>query len=104
MKRSTTAVYTLYIIVVTLLFDFALARVFWKDLTIKSNLAALDVRCEDTYFHHALKKKVEAIEEWGNVRYPLITNSLGFKDYDARDIQRTTDKQRIIFIGDSFTE
>jgi hypothetical protein len=41
---------------------------------------------------------------WGEVRYPLITNSLGFKDASARDVPLKSPSRRILLIGDSFAE
>jgi len=55
-------------------------------------------------YHHDLSRNFEGKELWGNVRYKIITNSLGFKDNRKRLIELVTAKYRILFIGDSFTE
>ena len=40
----------------------------------------------------------------GGTVYSISTNSLGFKDKTNRQISLKTDKKRLVFIGDSFTE
>ena len=61
---------------------------------------------KDKFFHHKyernISKKIET-KEYGS--YRLYTNSLGFRDSEVRDIKLKNDySERIIFIGDSFTE
>jgi len=56
------------------------------------------------YFHHGLEANHSFIEKWGNLEYRLTTNSLGFKDSRIKTVPLQTDKKRIVFIGDSFTE
>ena len=56
-----------------------------------------------SYYHHGLKKNYIGIELWGSLRPKIKTNSLGFKDTTNRKIALTTEKNRIIVIGDSFT-
>jgi hypothetical protein len=41
---------------------------------------------------------------WGEARYPLFTNSLGFKDGSVREVPLKGSSHRILLIGDSFTE
>jgi hypothetical protein len=41
---------------------------------------------------------------WGGHRYDLRTNSLAFKDREAREVPLESDAHRILFLGDSFTE
>tara|TARA_B110000971_G_C20001784_1_gene497210 strand:- start:92 stop:1240 length:1149 start_codon:yes stop_codon:yes gene_type:complete len=61
---------------------------------------------KDKFFHHKyernISKKIET-KEYGS--YRLYTNSLGFRDSKVKDIKLKSDySERIIFIGDSFTE
>ncbi len=63
-----------------------------------------DNRVESPYFNHTLNANYNGKDSWTAGEYPLITNSLGFKDRIVRNINSTTTKERIIFIGDSFTE
>lgn len=62
-------------------------------------------RRADKVFHHTLRKSVTQDEaEWGRHYYTVHTNSLGFKDREVRNIPLQSDKPRVVFIGDSFTE
>lgn len=56
------------------------------------------------YYHHGLlpDKSVEDIS-WGNRKYSVFTNSLGFRDASLRKVDPVSAKCRILFIGDSFT-
>jgi hypothetical protein len=58
----------------------------------------------DPVYNHTLKPKCDEFEYWGTRRYRLLTNSLGFRDASNRDVPLSTDRKRIVFIGDSFTE
>ncbi len=62
------------------------------------------IRTSSTIYHHDLKPLKSARVLWGNLRYTLTTNSLGFRDSQMRDIPLETSQHRIVFIGDSFTE
>jgi hypothetical protein len=55
-------------------------------------------------YHHALVPKFNGYDTWGDVRYPFITNSLGFRDAQVRDVPLTAASRRVLLIGDSFTE
>jgi len=63
-----------------------------------------ELLAQNEYYHHGLlpNKSVEGIS-WGNRRYSIYTNSLGFRDASTRGIDPASDKCRILFIGDSFT-
>lgn len=58
----------------------------------------------DAYYHHDLPKNYTGPRDWGYRQYELVTNSLGFKDKEVRRVPRTSDRRRIVFLGDSFTE
>lgn len=64
------------------------------------------IRTQHPYYHHDLKPcKSSYFEEMGNgYGYALTTNSLGFRDSLTRQVPLQTEKKRILFIGDSFTE
>ena len=55
-------------------------------------------------YHHDLKRNANAPAIWGPRRYQMITNSLGFRDKENRQIANKSDKYRIVFMGDSFVE
>jgi hypothetical protein len=59
---------------------------------------------ENSYYHHGLRKNFQGTVTWGQEKHPLYTNDLGFKDSQIRSVPRKADMQRILFIGDSFTE
>lgn len=62
-------------------------------------------RIKDPVFHHTLKKNIEHSDAvWGAMGYSIFTNSLGFKDESAREVPLKSNNERIVFIGDSFTE
>jgi len=60
------------------------------------------IRSED--FHHGLAPNRDIFEAWGLYRYRYHTNSLGFKDAGPGAVPLRSDKKRILFLGDSFTE
>lgn len=55
------------------------------------------------FYHHELKKNYHRFIKW-QYKYEIHTNSLGFKDSSNRKVDLHTNKYRILFIGDSFTE
>ena len=62
-------------------------------------------RVSNPRYHHDLKPDMSTDSAmWGPIRYPVTTNSLGFKDSRIRDVPLTDSLYRILFIGDSFTE
>lgn len=61
-------------------------------------------RCPDPYFHHGLLPNQTAINKWGDKEFNIYTNALGFKDKEPRNVPLQSEKKRILFIGDSFTE
>jgi hypothetical protein len=101
--RNPGISYTVYIILITLILDFCMAHIFWKSLAEDRQYYTRGLRCKDPYFHHALEKNVNKPWEWAGI-YPVITNSLGFRDSQIRNIPLVPDKERIVFIGDSFVE
>jgi lysophospholipase L1-like esterase len=62
-------------------------------------------RTRSREYHHGLKPST-ALDDarWGPGFYKVRTNSLGFRDREVREVPLTTDRWRILFIGDSFTE
>jgi len=56
------------------------------------------------YFHHDFAPNRKSLSKWGDRTIPIFTNSLGFKDKAQRKVPLETEKHRIVFIGDSFTE
>lgn len=55
-------------------------------------------------YHHDLIPNQDGVVAWLDYRTRLITNSLGFKDSEVRDVPLKSNGARILFIGDSITE
>jgi lysophospholipase L1-like esterase len=57
-------------------------------------------------YNHGFAQMVDAVDTWGNLRFRMRTNSLGFKDATNREVppQRAPGHRRVVLIGDSFTE
>jgi len=51
-----------------------------------------------------LKPDCSCIRAWGGERYSLMTNSLGFRDREIREVPLNDTKPRVLVLGDSFTE
>lgn len=62
-------------------------------------------RSTSELYSHDLRANVsDHLDNWGPIHYPVFTNSLGFRDGEVREIPLVTDQERILFMGDSFTE
>jgi hypothetical protein len=61
-------------------------------------------RIRHPVFNHTLRPNFSGPDHWFPTVYFLKTNSLGFKDLAVRDVPMASDRKRIVFIGDSFTE
>ena len=61
-------------------------------------------RVSHPLYHHDLAPGTDLVATWGGIRYPLRTNSLGFRDATARVVPLHGGTPRLLLIGDSFTE
>jgi hypothetical protein len=62
-------------------------------------------RVKSDIFHHGFKPNVSVDRDyWGPLVSSYRINSLGLRDHTVRDVPLTSDKRRVMFIGDSFTE
>jgi hypothetical protein len=61
-------------------------------------------RIADPVFHHTLAPNYDGYDRYGERRYRLVTNNLGFKDRAVQVVPTTPDTRRVLVIGDSFTE
>ncbi|WP_036291873.1 hypothetical protein [Methylosinus sp. PW1] len=83
--------------------EFILHRVYnWTNPFLDHGENAL--RSRDPVFTHTLRPNFDGYDVWGPYTPRIFTNSLGFKDAAARSVTANADRQRIVFIGDSFTE
>lgn len=88
----------LYCLALFLVFDFA-----YSTFT-RGQEQARATRVYDPIYDHGLAPKFDGYDIWGEARYRLITNSLGFKDASTRDVPLQSPARRILLIGDSFAE
>ena len=62
-------------------------------------------RVKSDVYHHGFAPNVSTeLEYWGALRSSYRINSLGFRDRAVREVPLVSDKRRVVFIGDSFTE
>jgi hypothetical protein len=87
-----------YCLLLLLLFDFA-----WSSLT-RGEEQERPVRIANPAYDHGFAADFVGHDVWGEVRYPLITNSLGFRDASPRDVPLKSASRRVLLIGDSFAE
>jgi len=88
----------LYCLGLFLIFDFA-----YSTFT-RGQEQARAARVYDPVYDHGLAPKFDGYDVWGEARYRLITNNLGFKDASTRDVPLQSPARRILLIGDSFAE
>ncbi|WP_166143019.1 SGNH/GDSL hydrolase family protein [Methylosinus sp. RM1] len=83
--------------------EFVLHRLYnWTNPFLDHGENAL--RSRDPVFTHTLRPNFDGYDVWGPVTPRIFTNSLGFKDGATRSVPAISDRKRIVFIGDSFTE
>jgi hypothetical protein len=92
------ALMVVYCLALFLGFDFA-----YSSLTRGQEQARV-ARIYDPVYDHTLAPNFDGYDIWGEARYRLITDSLGFKDASTRDVPLKPDTRRILLIGDSFAE
>lgn len=61
-------------------------------------------RCSNPHYHHDFLPNQNAETAWGDRKYRVFTNSLGFRDGSMRDVPLASKNKRILLIGDSFLE
>lgn len=62
------------------------------------------VRIANPAYDHGFAADFDGYDVWGELRYRLITDSLGFKDDSVRKVPLKSASRRILLIGDSFAE
>jgi hypothetical protein len=61
-------------------------------------------RIPDPAYHHTLVPNFDGYDNWGDTRFKVYTDSLGFRDVSVRDIPVRSPTRRILLMGDSFAE
>src|SRR3979409_2223686 len=78
-----------YCLVLVLAFDFA-----YSNLT-RGEEKQRPARIANAIYDHGLAANFDGYDVWGEVRYRLITDSLGFKDGSAREAALTSRSSRV---------
>lgn len=99
--RNPNKSITILVIILIIILDLSLSNIFTK---IQKNRERVGLGIPHPNYHHDFIKYGYSAESGRLGDYELYTNSIGFKDKSNRRIFRKTDKRRIVFIGDSFTE
>lgn len=87
-----------YCLALFLVFDFA-----YSTLT-RGEEQQRPPRIASPAYDHGFAANFDGYDVWGELRYRLITDSLGFKDGAARQVPLKADSRRVLLIGDSFAE
>jgi hypothetical protein len=88
----------LYCLALFLIFDFAYSALTTGQERERSP------RVYDPVYDHGLAPDFDGYDVWGEARYRLITDNLGFKDGAVREVPLQSNAHRILLIGDSFAE
>ena len=105
MSQKKVIIKTLLIIFTLVLSDFIASKIynkFFREFSSKN-----EGREQNEFYHHGLKNNVYSRQSnplFGYSSYKLISNSIGFRDKSNRKISKTSNKKRIIFLGDSYVE
>ncbi|MSR77778.1 MAG: hypothetical protein EXS63_06080 [Candidatus Omnitrophica bacterium] len=98
----------IFIVVLILASDFLSAKAYefihGHRFSARENLIQKIFRCSSPFYHHDLAPNKQARISWKDFEFNIFTNSLGFRDKSNRNIARLSDRHRLLFIGDSFTE
>lgn len=93
---NTTLV--LYCLALFLVFDF-----LYSAFTMGQEKAR-SARIANPVYDHGFAADFDGYDIWGEARYRLITNNLGFKDFAVRDVPLKSNSRRVLLMGDSFAE
>lgn len=91
-------------LVVVLALDFSVRQIYLKFRTPRPGPQSHPIRVADEKFHHGIKPNSQAIDSYGHLSAAYFSNSLGLRDERIREVSLQTTQNRILFIGDSFTE
>jgi hypothetical protein len=92
-------------VAITAVLDLSLAQFFnhiWSPPFWE--LPVGEIRTTSPIYNHDLLPMRRGFTTWGPIRYLFVTNSLGFRDSDTRQVPLRPAGKRLLIIGDSFTE
>ena len=95
------------ILFILLSLDFLFSYLFFKkkEFWKYDKLVNYYWRIPSEIYHHDILANIDVLEPWGfKMKKRLITNSLGFRDFSNKKIQKISEKKRILLIGDSAIE
>jgi len=105
MRRTLTWILlAVYCMAIYLALDFLVSNFAFDFVQPTQRHGKHLARTASAIYHHGLVANADTYEMYGEIRYRLITNSLGFKDGSTRTVPLKADARRILLIGDSFTE
>lgn len=97
--------YVLVIFVITVALDVVLTRYVWPESIMQRIDRERFHRVYSPIYHHGLLPNRRVYRaQWSDRPYAFSTNSLGFKDYEVRDVPSASEATRLVMVGDSFTE
>ena len=99
-NKNSKIKHPILISIIIMLMFFVIVDMFLGLLLLKRD----NIRIDHPYYHHDLQPFVVKDAKWGDLEYIIKTNSRGFKDASTREIELDSEKDRILIIGDSFTE
>ncbi|AFM03085.1 hypothetical protein Fleli_0621 [Bernardetia litoralis DSM 6794] len=103
LKRNSVSVLICFILFFFMCIDL-IGSIFFNEREIERVHTASYYRTQHPCFHHGLVHNMASEAFWGDIKYPLYTNSFAFRDSAAFEAKQNLDKKQIVFIGDSFTE
>ncbi|MEA2759151.1 MAG: hypothetical protein QOH65_1764, partial [Methylobacteriaceae bacterium] len=88
-----------------LVFELAV-HIIWPDANpwLGPPFAKSKFRIASPVYGHTLAPNYTGDDEWGTTRATIFTNSFGLKDATMRDVPLRSDRKRVLFLGDSYTE
>ncbi|MDA8643660.1 hypothetical protein N9L16_01955, partial [Candidatus Pelagibacter bacterium] len=92
---------------IVLTIDFLISSFFLQKTNVwkKDQWQNKYYRIKSDIYHHDLMPNIEVTESWGGkLKKKIITNSIGFRDSAQKKINKSSNKKRILLIGDSFIE
>ena len=93
--------------IVILVLDFVLSSFLFKKMYFWKYEKLVDHywRIPSNIYHHDLLPNIDVVEPWGfSLKKRLITNSLGFRDFENKNVSKHSKKKRLLLIGDSAIE
>ena len=105
MKKKFKIIFIIFFIY--LVIDFTLTNLLLKKTQLWKSTEKIDHywRIPSQIYHHDIMPNIDVIEPWQKFNKKLVTNSIGFRDFNKKDVlKKNKNKKRVLLIGDSFIE